>query len=121
MSKIISSSLRKLTAEDPDDLYLLSNDTHKIANLSGVTYDDLVRNFGEPSINVPSADNKVQVEWIFEFEGQYYTLYDWKTYNRDYTLQELTVWSIGGFEPDHWLFEAFENTIDRSILISYNR
>ena len=42
--------------------------------------------------------HKVQCEWIFNVNGDIFTLYDWKTYSLDYTLKELTVWSVGGFD-----------------------
>lgn len=60
------------------------------------TYSQLVAALGEPTFNVASGDNKTQVEWILKFRSKYYTVYDWKTYDREYTLNELTVFNIGG-------------------------
>lgn len=60
------------------------------------TYDELVGVLGEPTRNEPSGDEKTQVEWVVEFEGNVFTIYDWKTYSRDYTLNELDVFNIGG-------------------------
>lgn len=117
---IISEHLRKVEAQSTNYLYALTAGTHKIATLKNITYDDLVRNLGEPSINKPSLDNKIQVEWVLEYEGGIYTIYDWKTYNRDYTLQELKQWSIGGKHPDNDFFGELENSLDRAVLIQYS-
>jgi hypothetical protein len=43
-----------------------------------------------------SEDKKVQVEWDFKFNGAIFTVYDWKTYDRLYTLSENEVWNVGG-------------------------
>jgi len=100
-----------------EDIYFLTNGTHKIATLKNVTYDDLVRNFGEPSINTPSGDDKVQVEWVFANDGKVFTIYDWKTFDRNYTLQELNHWSIGGAVNGNEFFECIEDRVDRTVLI----
>lgn len=60
------------------------------------TYDELVDVLGEPTRNEPSGDEKTQVEWVVEFEGNIFTIYDWKTYSKDYTLNELDVFNVGG-------------------------
>jgi len=96
MQKIYSTVPRKLQSSQPDRLYHLTTGTHKIATLTNITYDDLVRNFGVPSINQPSYDDKVQVEWVFEFENNIYTIYDWKTYPHFSTAPGYR-WHIGGF------------------------
>jgi hypothetical protein len=59
------------------------------------TYSQLVEELGEPTFNTPSGDGKTQVEWVVEFENDYYTIYDWKTHNREYTLNELDTFNIG--------------------------
>ena len=59
------------------------------------TYSQLVEELGEPTFNTPSGDGKTQVEWIVEFENNYYTIYDWKTYDREYTLTKLDTFNIG--------------------------
>ena len=63
--------------------------------LDNVTYRDLINALGEPTFDEPSCDDKTQMTWVFEFKGNLYTLYDWKTYDRDYTENELTRWNIG--------------------------
>ena len=72
------------------------NGTHKVGSLQGVTYWDLKNTFGTPVLDEPSGDDKTQKEWCFEFNGEYFFVYDWKTYDERYTVEELTTWSIGG-------------------------
>ena len=57
------------------------------------SYDDLVAVFGEPHFYEPGNDDKVQCEWGFEYDGEVFTIYDWKEY-RDPKL--VTEWHIGG-------------------------
>lgn len=60
------------------------------------TYSKLVSALGEPTFNEESADGKVQVEWVVEFKEEIFTIYDWKTYDREYTLNDLDTFNIGG-------------------------
>ena len=67
-------------------------------SLSGyikTTYNNLIEVLGPPTYDEASGDDKVQIEWVVEFEGNIFTIYDWKTYNREYTINELTDWHIG--------------------------
>jgi hypothetical protein len=62
-----------------------------------ISYRDLVDTFGEPTYTPEdSGDGKVNYEWVFYFDGDYFTIYDWKTYDADYTRAEYTNWHIGG-------------------------
>jgi len=67
-----------------------------VGNISGLKYNDLVKILGKPTYNKPSGDSKVQVEWAIEFEGNLFHIYDWKTYNKKFTLNGLDTWNIGG-------------------------
>ncbi len=86
------------------------NGTYKIGSLDGIYYRDLVEKLGEPTVT-GSGDDKVQYEWIMEFEDQIFTIYDWKTYDAEYTEQELTTWSIGGNKDSAALLFAFKDYI----------
>ena len=74
---------------------------YKIGNLNDISYQELRDVFGPPTIDQPSGDNKVQYEWIIKvvdadkIEYQL-AIYDWKTYDREYTEKHLRTWSIGG-------------------------
>ena len=72
------------------------NGTYKVGSLSGVRYNDLVSVLGLPTFDEPSGDDKVQKEWVIEYNGGIFTVYDWKTFDEEYTMNELDVWSIGG-------------------------
>jgi hypothetical protein len=90
-----------------------TNGTHKIGELNGVFYSDLVDILGEPTFDEPSGDDKVQKEWVIEFKGDIFTIYDWKTFNEEYTTNELDRWSIGGkgSNPDE-LIAALQTKYD---------
>lgn len=86
-----------------DDALAITGTSMK-TRLMGVTYDELVQALGEPSFPEPSLDGKIQVEWVYKidepFDNPTYTdevvtLYDWKTYDREFTVNELNVWNIG--------------------------
>lgn len=61
-----------------------------------LTYNQLVEVLGEPTFNEESGDGKTQVEWVVEYEGILFTIYDWKTYSKEYTLNELSRFNVGG-------------------------
>ena len=84
--------------------------TWKIGSLNGIYYRDLVNKLGKPSV-VGSSDDKVQYEWIMKFEDQIFTIYDWKTYDPEYTEYELDTWSIGGNANSAALLFAFKDYI----------
>jgi hypothetical protein len=72
-----------------------ANGTYRMDVVDGVTYKDLVRIFGEPTYSSKSEDEKCYVIWVLEFDGKLFTIYDWKTYDKDYTMNELTEWHVG--------------------------
>ena len=88
----------------------VADGTWKIGSLNGVYYRDLVNKLGQPSV-VGSGDNKVQYEWIIKYENRIYTIYDWKTYDPEYTEYELDTWSIGGNAKSTLLLDDFKNFI----------
>lgn len=86
--------LEKVSKEDALEL---GWGTSLKGHLHGVTYAQLVKAFGQPVFNPEdSGDGKVNFEWVFEYDGNVFTLYDWKTYDVEYTINELTTWNIGG-------------------------
>ena len=86
MEKIISKE---------DALELVSG-THLVGKLVGYTYNQLVKVLGEPTFNEVSSDSKVQKEWVIKDGNDVFTIYDWKTYDEQYTMNELSIWNIGG-------------------------
>ena len=88
----------------------VADGTWKIGSLDGIYYRDLVTKLGEPTV-IGSGDDKVQCEWIMEFEGKIFTIYDWKTYDAEYTEYELTTWSIGGNDQSAKIVSEFKKYI----------
>ena len=62
----------------------------------GYTFSQLYEVLGEPTFNQPSGDEKMQFEWVFTYQGNPFTIYDWKTYDKQYSMNELTQWHVGG-------------------------
>jgi len=69
---------------------------HKVGSLEVVRYTELVECLGKPTWDYPSGDDKVQKEWVVMFGDKQFTIYDWKTYDAEYTMTHLQKWSIGG-------------------------
>ena len=67
-------------------------------SLSGyinTTYKQLIETLGEPTWDEASGDDKVQKEWVIEYKGNIFTIYDWKTYDVDYTMNKLDRFNVG--------------------------
>ena len=71
------------------------NGTFRVGEINR-TYRDLVTGLGEPTFDEPSGDEKVQVEWVCVYKGNVFTIYDWKTYDREFTEWDLQQFNIGG-------------------------
>jgi hypothetical protein len=84
--------------------------TWKIGSLTGLYFRDLVNKLGKPSV-IGSGDDKVQYEWIMKFEGEIFTIYDWKTYDAEYTEYELDTWSVGGNDQSVEIVSDFKKYI----------
>jgi hypothetical protein len=76
------------------------------------TYQDLVRVLGEPTYPEASGDNKTQKEWVVEYNGEVFTVYDWKTYDEEYTMNELDQFHIGGKTDAYDFFLELNEMID---------
>ena len=75
------------------------------------TYKQLVSVLGEPTFSTPSGDDKTQVEWVVKFGKSYFTIYDWKTYDREYTMNELQVFHVGGKTDALYFINELENKL----------
>jgi hypothetical protein len=72
-----------------------STDGSGLAGYLKTTYNKLTNTLGEPTWNSPSGDDKVQVEWVVEYGGELYSIYDWKTFDRHYTENTLDTFNVG--------------------------
>jgi hypothetical protein len=75
------------------------------------TYKRLVEVLGPPTFNEASFDDKTQVEWVVKFKNDYFTIYDWKTFDREYTLNELQIFHVGSKVDALDFINALENKI----------
>ena len=72
-----------------------STDGSSLSGYLNTTYNKLIEKLGKSTFNSPSGDGKVQTEWVLEFKGDLYTIYDWKTYSREYTENKLDRFNVG--------------------------
>ena len=77
------------------------------------TYSQLLETLGKPTYDEPSGDDKVQVEWVVEFKGNIFTIYDWKTGSREYTENELMKFNVGGTTPATDFIQEVESQINK--------
>ena len=71
-------------------------------------YSDLVKVFGHPTYDTPSADDKVSTEWCLKFFDPIWkkevvaTIYDWKEYDGGLRCRgsDAYGWHIGGKSQD---------------------
>jgi hypothetical protein len=81
---------------------LSKEDENNVSNGSSLkgyinaTYSQLIGALGKPTYDTPSGDEKTQMEWVVEFNDEIFTIYDWKTYSRNYTENELNRFNVGG-------------------------
>ena len=87
--------------------------TYKVDTLMGPNYSQLVNFLGDPTFSSASGDNKVQKEWVVEFNDELFTIYDWKTYSVYETKNTLDSWSVGGKSSASDLIEYLKIQIDK--------
>jgi hypothetical protein len=75
------------------------------------TYSQLIETLGEPTYDEPSGDDKVQVQWVISFEGDTFTIYDWKSGSREYMENELTQFNVGGKTYAGYFIEKIESLL----------
>lgn len=96
----------------------------------GITYDKMLDLFGQPTfLPEDSGDGKINFEWVVEFETeengiQLFTIYDWKTPNADWSIENTgqleqasewfggSRWHVGGKEYAGDFIEYVENAFD---------
>jgi len=70
--------------------------TFLVGNIIGPTYSNLVEIMGEPTFSEESGDGKIQKQWVIRDGDDVFTIYDWKTYDNEYTENVLVRWNVGG-------------------------
>ena len=114
MTKLLSYEGATFKTLEKDEMYF-DGGSWKVGSLNDVSYRELINIFGQPTFNQESGDFKVQMEWAIEVNDgdKVYILriYDWKTYDRNYTKTKLNTWSIGGNDDGNpYLLKSFVHT-----------
>jgi len=79
-----------------DEMSVPSTQGTSLKSYVNLTYNQLVEVLGEPTFKEESGDGKTQKEWVVEVDGEVFTIYDWKTYDVEYTMNELNRFNVGG-------------------------
>jgi len=122
--------MSKITVYDSLDAPDTSGTSLKGHLKYGITYNDMIDLFGDPTF-VPedSGDGKINFEWVVEFETeengyQLFTLYDWKTPNPEWSIENTgqldqakeffggSRWHVGGKEYAGDFIEFVESAFD---------
>ena len=98
----------------------LMNVTFRVGEINR-TYRDLVTGLGEPTFDEPSGDDKVQVEWVCKFKGNVFTIYDWKTYDREITEWKLAEFNIGSKTARGYEVAEFVDAVRNQIANEYEK
>jgi hypothetical protein len=96
------------------------NGTYLVGYLEDVNFMDLVTGLGEPTFDNPSGDDKVQVEWVCKFNGKIFTIYDWKTYDREFTEHSLTKFNVGSKDVSGLEVQEFIEFVKGQIEYAYD-
>ncbi len=101
--------MRKLNINELDNVNL---DGYKVGELNGFTYKQIKKALGKPTFKPSdSYDGKVQYEWVVLYTDKVFRIYDWKTYDKKYTKNSLTTWSVGGNTSCDWFLQTLVNKI----------
>ena len=84
-------------------------------------YRDLVTGLGEPTFDTPSGDDKIQVEWVCKFKGNVFTIYDWKTYDREFTEWKLREFNVGSKTARGYEVAEFVDAVRKQIDNAYEK
>lgn len=81
--------------------------------LDNITYKDLIHILGEPVMDLSKWPRTLGTdtffEWVIEFDGRVYVIYDWKTFDLNYTKRYLRHWHVGSHDyPIKEFYEWFE-------------
>lgn len=85
----------------------------------GIKFTDLYKTLGEPTFKPEdSGDGKVQYQWVLDWNGDIFTIYDWKTYSQDYTLNEYDHWHVGAKTYSGDFEDLIENMINNNLCLN---
>jgi hypothetical protein len=102
------------------EAYRLKNGSSRAGEINR-TYMDLVTGLGVPTFDEESGDGKVQVEWVCVFKRNVFTIYDWKTYDREFTEWDLQQFHIGSKSARGYEVAEFVDAVRKLIADSYEK
>jgi hypothetical protein len=94
----VNEITKEITKEITIDNTLNTKNTWWLGNLD-VTSEQLVKTFGAPFESHSICNNKVskqRYEWKFKYNGNIYSIYDWKFNNNEFPIFEETDWFLSG-------------------------
>lgn len=110
-------SLIRLQADEA--LYETNGTSLKGYLKADIKFTDLYRTLGEPTFKPEdSGDGKIQYEWVLKWNGTVYTIYDWKTYDQDYTLTEYDRWHVGSKFYAAEFIDMIEKMIEEKLCLN---
>lgn len=89
--------------------------SYGVGIIHDIKYYELVQILGKPTFSLASSDEKVQKEWVIEYGDDIYTIYDWKTYDEEYTMSELYQWNVGGTRTAVELIQYIQDEKNKSL------
>ena len=91
----VIKGLKKLKqVQTKEEAFKITTGTFKLGYVCNVTYNDLVKMFGEPILG-QSMDQKVNYEWVLKQGDNVFTIYDWKRDKSD-SRNIAEIWNLGG-------------------------
>mgnify|MGYP000179036219 CR=1 FL=1 len=75
------------------------------------TYFELEHFLGTPTFENPTADGKVQKQWVVKFEGNIFTIYDYKAGDEHVIMFELDKFHVGGKKDATRFIEYLEEKV----------
>jgi hypothetical protein len=65
-----------------------------LGGYAAATYNELLQLFGKPTYGPDDQLDKSNFEWIIEYSGKIFSIYDWKC-TKDYSMHERNLWHVG--------------------------
>lgn len=93
-----------------------NNVSTAFASYVSATYDELNEVLGSPTYDLNDGLDKSNFEWVIEFAGYFFTIYDWKC-TAIYSINERNLWHLGAEwrRSDNAITLAFTTELNKKI------
>jgi len=104
--------MNTLTQKEVSD----NNVSTSLASYVSATYDELTQIFGSPTYDLNDGLDKSNFEWVIEFSGYFFTIYDWKC-TAIFSIRERNLWHLGSEwrRSDNAITLAFTTELNKKI------